>query len=168
MATRHTRRTLLVTFAALLAAIAATFSAPQLFNDGVAEAATGSVMPYAVEDFNYPGAAKIEQETGAVLKRGDGHMVMTTCDGAEDISIMSRAGQKDFCFNVTAKPAFLTLEIPQAYGIWTSDDPVKTTLRDGDGATTVINAPANDFTGYGESGQVDGAPTTLIELRVAG
>ncbi|WP_405769585.1 hypothetical protein OG539_33715 [Actinacidiphila glaucinigra] len=122
-------------------------------------------LSYAVEDFNYPDAAKIQEETGALLKRGDGHMVMTSCDGGEDIAILSRAGQKDFCFDVTTKPAFLALEIPQAYGIWTSADPVKTTIREDDGTTTVINAPANDFTGYGESG-ASGEPTTLIELRV--
>lgn len=122
-------------------------------------------MPYAIEDFNYPGAAQIREETGALLKRGDGHMVMTSCDGSEDIQIMSRTGQQDFCFDITAKPAFLTLEIPQAYGIWTSADPVKTTIREDDGTTTVINARANDFTGYGESG-ASGKPTMLIELRV--
>ncbi|MFI9614075.1 hypothetical protein ACIHCM_20830 [Streptomyces sp. NPDC052023] len=122
-------------------------------------------MPYAVEDFNYPGAARIQEETGALLKRGNGHMVMRSCDGSEDVLIMSRIGQLDFCFDVTAKPAFLTLEIPEAHGIWTSADPVKTTIREDDGTTTVINAPANDFTGYGESG-ASGEPTMLIELRV--
>ncbi|MGW2349703.1 hypothetical protein [Actinacidiphila glaucinigra] len=126
---------------------------------------TASEMPHAIEDFDYPGAAQIQEETGALLKRGDGHLLMRTCDGSEDILIMSRTGQKDFCFDVTAKPAFLTLEIPQAYGIWTSADPVKTTIREDDGTTTVINAPANDFTGYGESG-ASGNPTMLIELRV--
>lgn len=138
-------------------------------NDGsatVAVSANGE-MPYAVEDFSYPGAAKIEADTGAVLKRGDGHLLMTACNGNEDILIMSRTGQKDFCFDVTAKPAFLTLEIPRAYGIWTSADPVKTTLREEDGTTTVIDAPANDFTGYGESGASQ-QPTVLIELRVTG
>ncbi|MFE9614207.1 hypothetical protein [Streptomyces sp. NPDC006012] len=136
-------------------------------NDSTATSAfsADADMPYAIEDFNYPGAAQIQEETGALLKRGDGHMVMTSCDGSEDIQIMSRTGQQDFCFDITAKPAFLTLEIPQAYGIWTSADPVKTTIREDDGTTTVINAPANDFTGYGESG-ASGDPTMLIELRV--
>ncbi|MFI1727658.1 hypothetical protein ACH40E_00125 [Streptomyces acidicola] len=157
----------LVGLAAVFAATATVFAVTEAVQGSVATAAAGSDMPYAVEDFNYPGAAKIEAETGAILKRGDGHMVMTACNGSEDISIMSRAGQKDFCFDVTAKPAFLVLEIPQAYGIWTSADPVKTTIREDDGTTTVINAPANDFTGYGEAGET-GEPTTLIELRVAG
>ncbi|MER6853989.1 hypothetical protein AB0A81_39755 [Streptomyces flaveolus] len=163
------RRTLVAMLVSVLAASAATFGVAYADNGGAAAGATEAdgEMPYVIEDLNYPGAAKIEVETGAVLKRGDGHMVMASCDGNQDIQVLSRTGQKDFCFNVTAKPAFLSLEIPKAYGIFTTSDPVKTTLREGDGTTTVINAPANDFTGYGESGD-SGDPTVLIELRVAG
>ncbi|WP_201300691.1 hypothetical protein [Streptomyces sp. HF10] len=156
-----------------LAALAATLAATATFLFGaghavIAEAADGTAvvdMPHTVEDFNYPRAAVIEQETGAVLKRGNGRMVMVSCDNTEDIQVMSRTGQKDFCFDVTAKPAFLTLEVQQAYGIWTSADPVKTTVMESDGSKTVITAPANDFTGYGEA--VTSKPTTLIELRVS-
>ncbi|MEU6611964.1 hypothetical protein ABZ922_44425 [Streptomyces shenzhenensis] len=153
--------------ATVLAGAATTLGVAHADDRADVKLAVESEMPYAIEDFSYPGAEKIAAETGAVLKRGDGHLVMTSCDGAEDISIMSRHGQKDFCFDVTAKPAYLTLEIPQAYGIWTSADPVKTTIKKDDGTTTVINAPANDFTGYGEAG-ADGDPTMLIELRITG
>ncbi|GGR08864.1 hypothetical protein [Streptomyces pilosus] len=159
----------------LLGAAVAVFAASATL--GVAYADDGSAaasqtaaideMPSAVEDFNYPGASQIHEETGALLKRGNGRILMTSCDGSEDIWIMSRTGQQDFCFDVTAKPAFLTLEIPKAHGIWTSADPVRTTVREDDGTTTVIDAPANDFTGYGESG-ASGEPTMLIELRVNG
>lgn len=164
----RTRKALMAILVSALAACATTLGVAHADNGSAVAAAAvaDGEMPYAIEDFNYPGAAKIEAETGAVLKRGDGHMVMTSCDGSQDIQIMSRTGQKDFCFNVMAKPAYLTLEVPQAYGIWTSADPVKTTIKAADGATTVINAPANDFTGYGEAGST-GEPTTLIELRVA-
>ncbi|MCX4870843.1 hypothetical protein OHU11_03680 [Streptomyces sp. NBC_00257] len=168
MAISRARKTLLTGLATILAVTATAFGVTEAVNGRIATAATGDGMPYAVEDLNYPGAAKIEAETGAILKRGDGHLLLMSCDGTEDLMIKSRIGQKNFCFNVMAKPAFLTLEIPQAYGIWTSADPVKTTIKNGDGSTTVINAPANDFTGYGEAGEVGGEPTTLIELRVAG
>jgi hypothetical protein len=164
MAISRAPKALLVSLVSALALTAGTL--------GVAHAVTGadtaeSGIPYAVEDFNYPNAAKVEAETGAVLKRGDGHMVMVSCDGTEDIQINTRTGKKDFCFAVNAKPAFLAMEIPQAWGIWTTADPVKTTIREDDGTTTVINAPANDFTGYGEA-SAEAEPTTLIELRVAG
>ncbi|MGW1203154.1 hypothetical protein [Streptomyces cyaneofuscatus] len=160
------RKTLTTVMAGMLTATAAVFGVTEVLGGSVATAAGGEIT-YTVEDFNYPGASQIEAGTGAVLKRGNGHMIMTACDGGEDILIMSRKGLRDFCFNVTAKPAFLTLEIPQAYGIQTSADPVKTTIRADDGTTTIINAPANDFTGYGESGEVNGGATALIELRVS-
>ncbi|MFE2046613.1 hypothetical protein ACFXAZ_38025 [Streptomyces sp. NPDC059477] len=161
------RRKLLGIAVPVLAAFTATLGVAYADNGTTSASAVAAAgeMPYAVEDFNYPGAAQIQEQTGALLKRGDGHMLMTACDGTEDILIQSRTGQKQFCFDVAAKPAFLTLEIPQAYGIWTSADPVKTTIREDDGTTTVVNAPANDFTGYGEAG-ASGDPTMLIELRV--
>ncbi|MFC9117919.1 hypothetical protein ACFTWN_31875 [Streptomyces sp. NPDC057092] len=169
MVITRARKALLGIVVSVLAASATTLGVAYADNGSAATSATATSgeMPHAIEDFNYPGAAQIQEETGALLKRGDGHMVMTSCDGTEDIWIMSRIGQQDFCFDVTAKPAFLVLEIPDAYGIWTSADPVKTTVREDDGTTTVINAPANDFTGYGESG-ASGDPTMLIELRVTG
>ncbi|MFI0242279.1 hypothetical protein [Streptomyces sp. NPDC016845] len=128
--------------------------------------ADAGAMPSLVEDFNYPGADRIAAETdGVVLKRGNGRLIMVPCDGAQTITILSRTGNSDYCFRVTAKPAFLTMELPKAYGIWTGDDPVKTTLKETDGTTTVITAKPNDFTGYGESG-AEVNPSTLIELRV--
>ncbi|WP_190100565.1 hypothetical protein [Streptomyces griseoflavus] len=158
-------------FGAAVAVFAASAMLGVAYADDGSSAASQTAatdeMPIAAEDFNYPGASRIYEETGALLKRGNGHILMTTCDGSEDIWIMSRTGQQDFCFDVTAKPAFLALEIPKAHGIWTSADPVRTTIREDNGTTTVINAPANDFTGYGESG-ASGEPSTLIELRVTG
>lgn len=169
MAISRVRKALLAGLASALAVVTTTFSVAHAAADSVAATtAAAAGMPLAIEDFTYPGAARIQAETGAVLKRGDGRLVMTTCDGNEDIMIMARTGQKDFCFDVKAKPAYLSLELQKAYGIWTSDDPVKTTLKKDDGTTTVITAPANNFTGYGESGSVDGEATTLIELRIAG
>jgi hypothetical protein len=168
MAISRARKALLIGLASALAVTATTI--------GMAHAGTGSVavtaasaddLTSAVEDLTYPNADSIQAETGALLKRGDGHLLLTTCNGSQDILVMTRTGQKDFCFDVIAKPAFLSLEIPKAYGIWTSADPVKNTIKEADGTTTVITAPANDFTGYGEAA-ADPEQTTLIELRITG
>ncbi|MEU1868280.1 hypothetical protein [Streptomyces gardneri] len=162
------RKALLAGLAGVLAATATMLGVAQAApGTSAAAAASEAEMPYAVEDFNYPYAEKIKADTGVVLKHGDGHLLMTTCDGTQDILIESRFGAKQFCFDVTAKPAYLALEIPQAYGIWTSDDPVKTSIKEDSGATQIVNAPANDFTGYGEVGDT-GNPTMLIELRITG
>ncbi|MFF4189318.1 hypothetical protein ACFYZ9_39640 [Streptomyces sp. NPDC001691] len=132
-----------------------------------AAAAASDEMPSTTEDFNYPDAAKIQAEKGITLKRGDGHIVLSSCDGTEDIKVLSKTGQKDYCFAVKAKAGYVTLELARAYGIWTKAAPVKTTIKDPDGDTTVINAPANAFTGYGEA-TAERIPTSLIELRVTG
>lgn len=130
---------------------------------------TTEEMPLAFETLNYPHSATIKADTGALLKRGNGNLVMkTACTGSDDILIYSRVGIRDFCFDVKAKPAYLTLEIPQAYGIWTGADPVKTTIKETDGTVTAFNAVANDFTGFGESGSTEGDATIVVELRVNG
>ncbi|MFE9743205.1 trypsin-like serine protease [Streptomyces sp. NPDC006477] len=123
-------------------------------------------MLYAVEDHSYPEAAKIKAEKDITLKRGDGQLLLAACDGTQDIMVNSRSGLKDYCFDVKSKPAMLSLELPDAYGIWTEAYPVKTTIE-ANGAKTVVDAPANDFTGYGEATQ-GGLRSTLIELRVTG
>ncbi|MFE2877388.1 FG-GAP-like repeat-containing protein [Streptomyces roseus] len=123
-------------------------------------------MAYAVEDFAYPDAARIQAEKSITLKRGDGNLVLQACDGTQDMTVNTRSGLKDYCFDVKTRPAYLSLELPSAYGIWTSAYPVKTTIE-ADGTKTVIDAPANDFTGYGEA-TADRVKSSLIELRVTG
>ncbi|WP_234384900.1 hypothetical protein [Streptomyces sp. MMG1121] len=125
-------------------------------------AATG--MPSAVETFDYPGAARIQAERKIVLKRGDGHIVLTGCDAAYDIKVESRTADMFFCFKVSGKQGHLTMELPDAYGIWTEDHPVKATLTT-DGKETVVNAPKNDYTPVGESGST-AKRSVLVELRV--
>lgn len=166
MSNIYTRKALLLVLATGLAAAATTLGIAQAASTSKdSTPAAASEMTSLVEDFMYPNAAQIEAETGAVLKRGDGHLIFMDCDGSEDIQIESAHGQNYFCFKLTSKPAFLELEIPKAYGIWTTDDPVKATVQKADGTSTVINAPAGSFTGYGEAGE-DRERTTLIELRV--
>ncbi|WP_432087342.1 hypothetical protein [Streptomyces sp. bgisy095] len=171
MAIPRVRKALLIALGTALAVSATTFGVAQAVTGSVPMAAAAGDMPSAVEGFAYPNAAQIEEQTGGLLKRGDGNILLTACDGSQDLAVYVRptpAGQEDFCFDVKAKPAYLTLELPQAYGIWTSGDPVKNTLKKADGSTTVVNAPANDFTGYGESGSTEGEATVLVELRIAG
>ncbi|MFH8260713.1 trypsin-like serine protease [Streptomyces roseolus] len=123
-------------------------------------------MSYAMEEHSYPEASKLQAEKAIILKRGDGQLVLAACNGTQDIMVNSRAGVKDYCFDIKSKPAYLSLELPDAYGIWTEAYPVKTTIE-ANGTKTVVDAPANDFTGYGEA---TGTPvrSTLIELRVTG
>ncbi|MFJ8967548.1 MULTISPECIES: hypothetical protein [Streptomyces] len=161
------RKTLLLVMATGLAVAATTLGVAQADPTNDSRQVSAAGVTSVVEDFTYPNAAQIEEETGAVLKRGDGRLVFMACDGSEDINIESAHGQLFFCFRLIAKPAFLALEIPKAYGIWTTDDPVKATIQKVDGTSIEVDAPAGTFTGYGEAGG-DRERTTLIELRVEG
>ncbi|OEJ32951.1 hypothetical protein BGK67_17925 [Streptomyces subrutilus] len=132
------------------------------------QAAAATEMPVAVEDFAYPDAAKIQAEQKILLKRGDGHITLVDCAaGTPDILVKSRAGLKNYCFDVNAPKGFVTLEIPSAFGIWTEDFPVKATITTDGTDKTVVDAPANDYKPFGEAGD-SGAPSILVELRVTG
>ncbi|MEU2718323.1 hypothetical protein [Streptomyces sp. NPDC007205] len=123
-------------------------------------------MPFAVEDFAYPGAAKIFQEKQILLKQGDGHIMLTDCKSTYAIMVESRTAQKQFCFSVSGKQGDLTLELPDAYGIWTQDHPVEAKVSNGD-KETVVQAAKNDYKPIGESG-ASGQRSVLVELRVTG
>lgn len=129
-----------------------------------AEAATE--MASAVEDFNYPGASRVLQERNISLKRGDGHITLVNCSETWSIKIESRLDNSGYCFRTTTKSGWLTLELPDAYGVWTEEHPVEATLT-AQGEETVINVPTNDYQPVGEAGDT-GLRSVLVELRVTG
>ncbi|MEU3830054.1 hypothetical protein GT045_06460 [Streptomyces sp. SID486] len=170
MAITPARKTLLggLTAALVLGLGATALALPQ--TAPTAPSVTATDMPSLVEDFNHPGAAKAQQERGVTLKRGDGHIWLTDvtdlsqCGDTSNIAIESRKGV--FCFKTNAKTGYLTLELPDTFSIWTQDHPVKATLT-AEGKDTVVNAPANDLTPVGESGDT-GLRSVLVEIRVTG
>ncbi|WP_369384104.1 hypothetical protein [Streptomyces sp. cg36] len=131
----------------------------------VSPAAAGVDMPSAVEEFAYPGAAKILKDRKITLKQGDGHILLTDCKSAHDLMVESRSGDNFFCFTISGKQGYLTMELPQTHGIWTKGHPVQAKLTAG-GQTTVVNAPVEDFTPVGE--MATGKQAVLLELRVTG
>ncbi|MFF1482373.1 hypothetical protein ACFVYD_33300 [Streptomyces sp. NPDC058301] len=172
MAIRRARKALFTGIAgiAALSGTAATFAVAQAAPRSSAPAAVRALdtadMPSAVEDFAYPNAAKILQEQKITLKRGDGHITLTDCQSAHDIEVRSRTAQKNFCFAVSSKQGYLTMELPDAFGMWTEDHPVRATITAG-GNQTVIDAPKNDYTPMGE-GDVSKQRSVLVDLRVTG
>lgn len=151
---------------ALIGAVGATACVAAL---SVAQAAppgpaAAAAMPSAVEDFAYPDAAQIAAERKIVLKKGDGHILLTDCTKAWAIRVKSRTNSDGFCFSVSGKKGYVTLEVPEAFGIWTTDHPVQATLT-ADQKETVVNAPKNDYTPMGETGN-SGQRSVLVELRV--
>ncbi|MFI1796469.1 hypothetical protein ACH427_03790 [Streptomyces sp. NPDC020379] len=141
-------------------------TAPQSAPAKVAVAAGDDEMPFGVEKFEYPEAAKILNERGIKLFKGDGHISLTDCAATHDIKVRSRTGQKEFCFAVKGKQGYLSLELADAYAIVTEDHPVeaKVTL---DGKESTVSAPKNDYTAFGEAGDTR-KQAVLLELRVTG
>ncbi|MGW8726230.1 hypothetical protein ACWGNF_09415 [Streptomyces sp. NPDC055808] len=127
-------------------------------------ASEASGMPSAVERFAYPGAAQILKDRKIDLKRGDGHIQLTNCDSPWDIQIESRTGDEFFCFTISGNRGFLTMELPKAHSIWTKDHPVQAKIT-ASGKETVVNAPKNELTAMGETGDAH-IVSTLVELRV--
>lgn len=80
-----------------------------------------------VEDFTYPGAAKVLAERGVTLKSGDGNLMLADCGADPNLppadlilvqsNDLSLPGNPNFCFKATGSSGFLTLEIPQVYFI---------------------------------------------------
>lgn len=167
MAIPRARKALLVGVVGAIAASVGigTLAVAQASPRTGAATAAATLMPSAVEDFAYPDAAKILRDQQITLKRGDGHItLLTDCTAGYDIKVKSRAGQKEYCFDVNGNKGYLTLELPDAFGIWTEDHPVQATVT-ADGKETVVDAPKNDYTPYGEAGDT-GLRSVLVELRV--
>ncbi|MFJ3163216.1 hypothetical protein [Streptomyces kanasensis] len=168
MASRRARLALLSGFAVAVAVVAAS-EAERTADASISTALAGTVAdgqlpPLALEDLSYPGAALIQQQQKILLKKGDGNIVMVPCDGVTDILIKNRVSPTvEFCFDVRAKPGYLTLELSDSFGIMTEAYPVKATIS-ANGEQKVINAAAHDYVSFGEG--VDGPRSVLVELRV--
>ncbi len=145
-----------------------------------AQATTGAAsvetdMPTAVEDFQYPEAERILTERKITLKRGDGHIrlkegpdhtVPTSCQAANEIFVESRLDRLGYCFTVSGTTGYLTMELPDVYGIWTEDRSVSAKLVAA-GQEKQVNIGPNSVEPVGES-LPGGKRSVLVELRVTG
>uniref|UniRef100_A0AAU2UVZ7 Secreted protein n=1 Tax=Streptomyces sp. NBC_00003 TaxID=2903608 RepID=A0AAU2UVZ7_9ACTN len=144
---------------------------------GKAANASTAEMPFAVETFDYPNAETVLNERKITLKRGDGNITLKPgngqegyagCTASNNIWIESRVDKKGFCFVAKAKSGYLTMEVADAYAIWTEDHSVRAKLTT-EGKTTTVDAPKNDTTQVGESNVPGGRKrSVLVELRVTG
>lgn len=148
---------------ALAWAVVAGAPAPATAPVGEPVAETGP--GYAIEDYDYPDAAKILAEQGIVLKRGDGHIVLADC--ASDVNLLRflARDRADVCFKVTADVGYLTLEIPSVHGVKTDDSVNTHVAMTAEGDRVEYDLPAKTWEGIGES--VDGREHVLVEIRVS-
>lgn len=144
-----------------------------VYSFGVAAATPGpspeeAVPPSAVETFEYPNADKILKEQGIILRKGDGHLLLSDCSSSTNVVVLTRHNKEGkFCFKVTGngKSGYLALEIPQTFNILTEDYAVQAKLTS-NGATQIVDVPRNGFKNVGEGTVPPGAPAVLVELRI--
>jgi hypothetical protein len=130
------------------------------------DTAADELPPFAVEDFNYPGADRILAERGVELKRGDGHIVLADCADENVLSVSARGlSNEDVCFRVTGDEGFLTLSLVGAYLVHTNDYPTTQLETTVGGETEAYEFGPNDWWPIGES--TDNRQHTLVEIRVS-
>ncbi|MFD0277811.1 trypsin-like serine protease [Kitasatospora sp. NPDC127111] len=131
----------------------------------MAASAAEATAPLAVEDFSYPGAAKILAERNITLKSGDGHILLADCaSGPGLVELFTRAANpSEVCFKITGPTGYLALEIPKVYNIKGDDHTVKATVST-DGNAATFDVAKNVWTPIGEGGAA-GSATTLLELN---
>lgn len=130
-----------------------------------AETAADELPPFAVEDFNYPGADRILAERGFLLKRGDGHIVLADCGSEGDLMEFSVRSLGLVCFRVTGDEGYLALEMPSVFGIRTGDSTTTYLEMTVDNEERTYEIPANTPAAIGESADPEGRPHTLVEIR---
>ncbi|MCZ4095982.1 MULTISPECIES: hypothetical protein [Streptomyces] len=141
-------------------ALASTTSAP------ATAGAADTAPPSAVEDFQYPDAAKILQQRGIKLIKGDGHILLLDACGTSAQQIKVWTGASEICFQANAKTGNLTLEVPDVIRLQTADHPISADLT-AEGTTQTVDVAKGSAKSVGE-GTADGAPSVLVALRVTG
>ncbi|MFD3947932.1 hypothetical protein [Streptomyces sp. NPDC058579] len=119
-----------------------------------------------VEDFAYPGADRIREEQGIVLKRGDGHIVLADCaSGTGLLEVWSRDNAR-VCFRASGNSGRLTLEIPTVYRVNSNAYTTELDMTVGTEEKT-YDIPANSWKPVGETADPDGRPPVLVEIRTS-
>lgn len=133
---------------------------------GQAASAAANAPAFAVEDFNYPQADKIHQETGVLLKRGDGHITLVDCGTttANVLEVYARDNAAPSCFRATGDGGFLTLEMKSVYGIRGNDYTTQVDMTV-DTEKTSVDIDSNAWTPVGESTDPAGRDHMLVEIR---
>ncbi|MGW5017084.1 hypothetical protein [Streptomyces cacaoi] len=123
---------------------------------------------FAVEDYAYPQADKIETERGLRLKRGDGHITLADCGSADGLlEIWGRKNDRKVCFRTVGQSGFLTLEVPAVYAVKGNDYDTALEMTADGGEKKKFDIGRNEWTPVGESTDPDGREHMLVEIRTS-
>jgi hypothetical protein len=128
--------------------------------------------PPIVEDYSYPGAAKILQDRAIKLISGDGHIVLVACGSQTGLLELHAYNSADhdrdpghYCFKVSGPTGYLRLEVPNAYQLFGDNQHAVQATVEINGQTSTVPIAKTGWTGIGEGAGTD--PSTLLELRAA-
>ncbi|MFD7784993.1 FG-GAP-like repeat-containing protein [Streptomyces nojiriensis] len=125
--------------------------------------------PYAVETGAYPFRSAVQTATGADLIAGDGNIKQTSCSGTYQIMVWARdlrTNESRICF-AAANSGYLSVNIPRAYRIETTDRDIKASVTIA-GGTQNLDVPKDTTKGFGEADPTDPKQAVLLEMRVTG
>jgi hypothetical protein len=166
-------RTILVITAAGITGVAGVVTAQG------SETTTSDQQPSLVEDFSYPGAAKILADDHVQLISGDGHIIYTACPTGQDtigviqVKTTESVGSSlngRVCFKVLGASGELTMKIPAVYSIRADGlsagqgHKLKASLTTDAGVHSSVDVPSDGITQVGVGADPNGDPTTLLEL----
>ncbi|MFE4305695.1 hypothetical protein [Streptomyces sp. NPDC056891] len=130
--------------------------------------------PLTVEDFTYPGAARILSQEGISLKKGDGHIVLADCNSAADqikvhtVADSSVKRKPAYCFEANAVSGYLTMDLPRVIALESTGPSFSADLTAGSNTATVTIAE-DGFRTVGEGDIPSGAVrSVVVEIRVGG
>ncbi|WP_414167315.1 hypothetical protein ACMATS_06990 [Streptoverticillium reticulum] len=139
---------------------------------GSADAIAADTPPHTVETFQYPQADKIFKERGILLKSGDGHITLVTCDSRPDLIEVSASGMSQldpvgngrYCFRVTGKSGYLSLQLPRVYGAKGNNYDVNVHMQT-DSEDKSFALDKNTWTSVGKTTDPQGRDFSLLEIN---
>ncbi|MFW6695363.1 hypothetical protein [Streptomyces sp. MAR4 CNX-425] len=162
---RLIRRALITGIVAAVVAAAYAVAAPAGEQDVSPAPAAAGDPGYAVENFAYPDADRIQQERGILLKRGNGHIVLSAECGDGLLRVWAR-GKPEFCFEVTGDAGYLSLDLPAVYTVRGVDYDTTITMTV-DEETKTYDIPRNQWEAVGEGADPERRDHTLVEIRTS-
>ncbi|WP_344290672.1 hypothetical protein [Streptomyces synnematoformans] len=162
---RLIRRALITGIVAAVVAAAYAVAAPAGQQNVSHTPAAAGDPGYAVEDFAYPGADRIQQERGILLKRGNGHIVLAPACADGLLRVWAR-GKPEYCFKVTGDTGYLSLDLPAVYTVRGIDYDTTLTMTVDD-ETKTYDIPRNQWEAVGEGTDPERRDHTLVEIRTS-
>jgi hypothetical protein len=124
-------------------------------------------QPPIEENYDYPGADKILQERGILLRKGDGHILLADCNSGSGLVRVWSRSKGQLCFRISGTTGYLTMDLPEVYLISGGTDHAIQATVTIEGNVSTVQVQKNTWTPIGEGTNPESAPAALLEFRAA-